>query len=157
MKGVLKMPTIYFDMDGTIADSYGVPNWLEYLRNDSVVPYVRAQPLIHFPTLARMLHLVQNNNYEIGILSWCSKEATTDFIERIIEAKMKWLKQHLPSVNFDKIHIIPYGVPKNNYNAGNDILFDDDKKNREIWTGKAYEPHEIFQVLKSLYKGEMHG
>ena len=22
---------IYFDMDGTIADFYGVPNWLEYL------------------------------------------------------------------------------------------------------------------------------
>lgn len=27
------MKAIYFDMDGTIANLYGVPNWLEGLRN----------------------------------------------------------------------------------------------------------------------------
>ena len=30
---------IYFDMDGTIADLYGVDNWLEMLINEDATPY----------------------------------------------------------------------------------------------------------------------
>ena len=26
--------TIYFDLDGTLADFYGVENWLDYLKKD---------------------------------------------------------------------------------------------------------------------------
>ena len=29
--------TIFFDMDGTIADLYGVSNWLEYLINKAFI------------------------------------------------------------------------------------------------------------------------
>lgn len=56
----------------------------------------------------------------------------------------------MPSVQFDIIHIVPYGTPKNRYNEGNDILFDDEEANRKAWTGKAYRQDEIFEVLKGL-------
>ena len=29
--------TVYFDMDGTIANFYGVENWLEYLINENTL------------------------------------------------------------------------------------------------------------------------
>ena len=38
--------TINFDMDGTIADLYGVENWLDYLIAGDVFPYENADPLL---------------------------------------------------------------------------------------------------------------
>lgn len=35
---------IYFDMDGTIANFYSVPNWLDYLIASDPTPYEVARP-----------------------------------------------------------------------------------------------------------------
>ena len=48
--------TIWFDMDGTIADLYAVENWLPMLRAYDPAPYTLAKPLVHMATLARLLH-----------------------------------------------------------------------------------------------------
>lgn len=40
-----EMATIFFDMDGTLADFYGVENWLEYLNAEDTLPYEVAKPL----------------------------------------------------------------------------------------------------------------
>ena len=47
---------INFDMDGTIADLYGVSNWLEDLLHEDVRPYVEARPLVNLQALARVLN-----------------------------------------------------------------------------------------------------
>ena len=141
---------IMFDMDGTIADFYGVEGWLEYLEAYLTTPYEIAKPLLHFATLARMLNRLQNDGYEIGIISWCSRSGTPEYNARVALAKRKWLAKHLPSVRFDEIHIVPYGTPKNLFNTGDDILFDDEEPNRRAWTGSAYRPNEIFEILKGL-------
>ena len=36
------MKQIWFDMDGTLADLYGVENWLEKLRASDPSPYAEA-------------------------------------------------------------------------------------------------------------------
>ena len=33
------IPAVYLDMDGTIANFYGVPGWLEYLQAEDTTPY----------------------------------------------------------------------------------------------------------------------
>lgn len=142
--------TIYFDMDGTIADFYGVDGWLAHLEAEETTPYEIAKPLIRFSTLARILHRLQKAGYQIGIISWCSRGGSPDFNDRIAAVKRKWLTKHLPSVEFDIIHIVPYGTPKNIFNAGNDILFDDEEPNRRAWTGNAYRQDEIFNILCGL-------
>ena len=38
---------ICFDMDGTIADLYGVDGWLDDLINKSARPYEVAKPLVN--------------------------------------------------------------------------------------------------------------
>ena len=48
--------TINFDMDGTIADLYGVENWLDYLIAEDAFPYETAEPLLRLSALARRLH-----------------------------------------------------------------------------------------------------
>ena len=143
--------TINFDLDGTIADLYGVENWLPMLIAHDETPYVIAPPLLRLCTLARMLNRLQTKGYEIGIISWLCKNGTEDYNNRVTKTKIKWLKQHLPSVVWDSIVIVPYGTPKENYCfTENDILFDDELPNRQNWTGQAYDVQNIINVLKTL-------
>lgn len=142
------MKKIYFDMDGTIANLYGVDGWLEYLINRDTTPYEKALPMINFSYLARLIHRLQNEGYAIGIISWTAKNSTNEYNARIAEAKKRWLKKHLPSVHFDEIHIVEYGTPKST--CGNGILFDDEEQNRIEWNGTAYNVDRILEVLQNL-------
>ena len=139
---------IWFDMDGTLANFYGVAGWLEALENEEVKPYAEAKALINLSALARILNRLAKNGYEINIVSWTSKEASADFCERIAIAKREWLKKHLASVAFNNIDIIPYGEPKSANRNG--ILFDDEAQNRKEWGENAYTEKEIFEILKAL-------
>ena len=46
---------IWLDMDGTIADLYGVDNWLEYLEAEDEKPYRIAKPLVNMENPAKEL------------------------------------------------------------------------------------------------------
>ena len=142
---------IYFDMDGTIADFYGVDGWLDCLMNNDVKPYKVAKPLINMSALARRLNKLQREGWHIGIVSWLSKSGNEVFNTQTTITKMEWLHRHLPSVNWDEYNFLNYGTPKHErvmYADG--ILFDDEERNRENWSGIAYEETHIIEVLKSL-------
>ena len=80
---------------------------------------------------------------------------TPEYDEAVTAAKLKWLEIHLHSVKWDAINIVAYGTPKHSFKkTKEDIIFDDDKNNREAWIGEAYEPSQIMGVLKALAKGE---
>ena len=121
---------ICFDMDGTIANLYGVENWLEMLINKDETPYEKAEVLVNMNSLARVLNKLQSKGYEIGIISWLAKNSNNDYDKRVTSAKRRWLAKHLHSVKFD--------------------FFDDEAHNREEWTGVAYDVHNIIEVLRSL-------
>jgi len=143
--------TIFFDMDGTIADLYGVENWLDYLIASDALPYEIAKPLIKLNALARILNRLQKQGYKVGVISWLAKNSNTTYDEKVTKAKKEWLKKHLASVNFDEIHIVKYGTPKQTFaKTENDILFDDEEKNRNDWTGKAFDVNEIIEILKGM-------
>lgn len=143
--------TIFFDMDGTIADLYGVKNWLDYLIASDALPYEIAKPLIRLNALARILNRLQKQGYKVGVISWLAKNSNTAYDEKVTRAKKEWLKKHLASVNFDEIHIVKYGTPKQTFaKTENDILFDDEEKNRNDWTGKAFDVNEIIEILKGM-------
>ena len=98
--------TIYFDMDGTIADLYGVNNWLHRIRAYDAKIYAEARPLCNMNTLARKLNRIQRKGVKIGVISWGSKDKNPAFLESVKAEKMRWLRQHLKSVSFDEIHIV---------------------------------------------------
>ena len=141
---------IWFDMDGTIADLYGVEGWLDMLLNENTRPYEIAKPLVNMRELAKVLNKLIEKGWEIGVISWLAKNGTNDYNKKVANAKMKWLAKHLKSVNFAKIDIVEYGTPKQINRNG--ILFDDEKQNRENRLGIAYNVENIIQVLRELEK-----
>jgi len=139
---------IYFDMDGTIADLYGVDGWLEDLLHEDVRPYAEARPLVNLQRLARILNRLIRNGYSVNVISWTSRGGSVEYNREVAKVKIQWLETHLKSVKFSKIEILPYGTPKELFGEG--ILFDDEEHNRESWGEGAYTEKEIFEVLKNL-------
>lgn len=139
---------INFDMDGTIADLYGVSDWLNDLINSKTRPYDVAKPLVNMNVLARILNRLQRNGFTINIISWTSKSGTPEYNERVKNSKLKWLAKHLKSVKFNNVYIVPYGTPKHTIAEG--ILFDDEEPNRTAWGAGAYDVDNILGVLKAI-------
>ena len=138
--------TYYFDMDGTIADLYAVNKWKEYLNNEDVLPYIVCKPLINLAKLARRIHKVQREGHKVVIITWTAKEGTIEYNARVAEAKAQWLANHLPTVEWDDIKIVPYGTDKKAV-CGDGILFDNEENNRANWGAGAYLPQEIFEIM----------
>ena len=142
---------IYFDMDGTIADLYGVEGWLENLEAEQTKPYREARPLLNMRELGRELRRLQYEGYAVGIISWLSKTGSDQYNEKVTQTKLNWLSRHLGSVSFDEIHIVNYGTPKSVCASEvNAILFDDEERNRNDWCGTAFDADNILQILREL-------
>ena len=139
---------INFDMDGTLVDFYGVNDWLRYLQECNPYPYEVAKPLLNLSALARQLNKLQRNGYELNIISWCAKNSNDEFDAEVIKAKQNWLAKHLPSVHWDNVKIVAYGV--NKATLGNGVLFDDEAPNRNMWGENAYDVHNILEILRNF-------
>lgn len=139
---------IWLDMDGTIADLYGVPDWLPKLQASNPEPYAVAKPLVNMSVLARLLNNRQKDGFQICIITALSKNSTPEYDEKVKQAKLAWLRQHLASVQFDEIRFVPYTFVKNEANTGDDILFDDEVRHLLAWTGLAIHAENILSALK---------
>ena len=143
------MKSIWFDMDGTIADLYGVADWLTAIRNGETRPYEIAKGIGNLANIARLLNKVQKKGYTIGIISWTAKNGTPAYNKAVETAKRVWLAKHLPSVKWNEIKVVTYGTDKKTATGGG-VLFDDEEPNRKAWGFGAYTPAEIETCLKDL-------
>ena len=148
--------TIYFDMDGTIANLYGVADWLPKLRAEDASPYAEATPLTDMENLQLLLAILQNRGYKIGIISWLAKNSSKSYDKSVRKAKIEWLRAMLPEIHFDEMHIVKYGTRKD-YVAKDKkgIIFDDDERVRAKWRGESFNPNtediiEILKIIKEL-------
>ena len=147
---------IYFDMDGTIANLYGVENWLEKLEGGDTSPYKEAEVMLNMQALAHRLNRLQKNGYTIGVISWLSKSGTNAYNEEVAKVKTEWLAKHLGSVKFDEVHLVKFGRKKSKCAKVKDgILFDDNEKVRKEWirhnpNGWAFAEKDILQILEEL-------
>ena len=129
---------IYLDMDGTIADLYGVENWLADLVSKNARPYREAKRLVAEERLAELVKL----GYELAIVSWLAKNSNKEYDKEVRKAKREWLKENYPNIKFEEIHIVKYGTPKSKVvKEKNGILVDDEKPNRIEWKGLAITPN----------------
>lgn len=130
----MKNKILVFDMDGTIADLYGVENWLEYLRSENEKPYIQAKPLYDMDTLNTVIKMLKENNWYIVVTSWLAKDSSKDYNKKIRKAKKDWLEKY--SFPYDELHLIKYGTTKANCTrkkGGVQILVDDNEKIRNGW------------------------
>lgn len=147
------MYTIYFDMDGTIADLYNVENWLPKLRAENPSPYVEAEAMVNTGELQLYLSILQNRGCKLGIISWLSKGSSKSYDKMVREAKKNWLRENLPEITFDETHFVKYGTRKDYIAKDKDgILFDDSEEVRNNWRGIAVNPNteDIIEFLKKV-------
>jgi hypothetical protein len=147
---------IYFDMDGTLANLYGVEDWLTKLRAYDASPYAEAPVMLNMQALAHRLNKLQENGYTIGIISWLSKDSTPEYDVAVMAEKLAWLKKHLHSVEWNEVHLVAYGKRKSKLaQTKGGYLFDDNESVRREWIkhnpeGWAFDVDNILEVLDLL-------
>ena len=144
---------IVFDMDGTIADFYGVNGWLDDLHNCNTRPYEIAKPLYDMVELANLLEELKKIGYIIAITTWLSANSTREYDNEVRKAKLEWLARY--GFPYDEIHLVKYGTTKANCTrklGGFQILVDDNEKVRRGWNlGDTINANEdIIEKLKEL-------
>lgn len=145
--------TLVFDMDGTIANLYGVDGWLEMLRAENPMPYIMAQPMYDMVELVELLEELKEIGWRIAVTSWLSMNSTREYDKMVRMAKRAWLEQY--NFPYDEIHLVAYGTTKANCtrkHGGFQILVDDNEKIRKGWTlGDTINANEnILEELRKL-------
>lgn len=161
---------IYLNMDGTLNDFYNYPRWKDYLDREEVQPYSHSKLVCNADELITLIRTLKEYKYEVGIITWGSKNATPDFNDKIKAAKVKWLKDYClwdeVKNNFNYLY---YGVDKTlpfgKYANAPIALIDDELEVRVRFYNKmvnnmrpsaiskkiVYNP-EYYGVLKCLYE-----
>jgi len=145
--------TLVFDMDGTIADLYGVEDWLKDLRAENPRPYQVAEPMYNMVVLSELLNILKDMGWRVVVTTWLAKESTPAYDALVREAKIEWLERY--GFPYDEIHLVKYGTTKANCTrkyGGLQVLFDDNEKIRKGWTlGEAVDANEnIMEYLANL-------
>jgi phosphoglycolate phosphatase-like HAD superfamily hydrolase len=125
---------LVFDMDGTIADLYGVDNWLEDLKAENPRPYEKAKPIYPADILNTLLEIFKANGWRIVVTTWLAKGSTKEYDNLVREAKLAWLDKY--DFPYDEIHLVKFGTTKANctrHLGGFQVLIDDNEAIRNGW------------------------
>lgn len=144
-----KNRTIYFDMDGTLANLYGVParqfhgqsmNVFQRLDNNDARVYGEAKPIM---SNVNLLKTLKRAGYRIGIITAGSRfppgtppQVQAQMNHDTLLEKKNWLSRY--GIWVDEFKFTPYGVPKINSAADKKgVLIDDEDKVLRNWPGMA--------------------
>lgn len=150
-----------FDMDGTIADLYGVDNWLGKLRSEDASPYTEAKPMWDMRALNMALMLLLKEGHKVRVISWLAKDSTPAYKEAVRQAKREWLERYgFPA---EKIHLVAYGATKADsvrkvLRGKPAILIDDNAEVRRGWRlGETIDPTavDLIEVLLNYLEKEV--
>ena len=153
--------TIYFDLDGTIYNLYGMTDWKNKLDTgaDNVFNQID-NTLVDMKKLSNICEFMQNSGlFDFGIISWLPKNATEEQKNKYSNEKQDFINSEMLFVN--KVCLLPYGTPKHSVISrnSNSILFDDDITVRISWKTakrrKAFDVNNIFEDLFKIFMEEM--
>lgn len=154
------MKKIYFDMDGTVYDLYGIDNWLEMLINEEKGAFLIGNPLVDMNKLENICLWLIKKGCQIGIITWLPMGASLEYCEVCTEEKRKWAEKNMPYIS--EFYTQEYGTPKQYAparRAAEMWLIDDNREVREMWvTGKqrkAIDANEdILEALERILRNE---
>ena len=143
-----KVRMIVWDMDGTIADLYGVEGWLEKLRAENPLPYEIAKPMWDMERLVNIIRGLQAIGVEQRIVSWLSMDSSEQYKTEVRRAKREWLDEF--GFPYDHFHGVQFGATKadsvRKFLADDEeaILIDDSARVRKGWhLGETVNPTEV--------------
>lgn len=156
----MALKAIYFDMDGTLCNLYGVSNWEDKLNAADSAPYRFASPLVDMSELNDVLEQFAAMGVVIGVISWLAMNSNADYDKQVRKAKKQWLEHYLPTVT--ETHFVKYGTPKHYVcNVKEDaILIDDNRQVCEDWTRgdticPQWRSQDIIDKLQKLLVEEL--
>ena len=119
--------SLFFDMDGVLADFYSDPNYLNRMREKGYFANLKPLPMVN--TVAELS--LRFNVFDIYVLSACVEP-----VEQCMQEKHEWLDKYLSTVPKENRILIEAGKNKFDYvpkGIEMPILFDDYSKNIEQW------------------------
>lgn len=128
------MKKIYFDLDGTVYDLYGMENWLEMLRNEEKGAFTNGNPLVNMTVLEDVCLRLIKKGFQIGVITWLPMGASLEYQEICTQEKREWVEKNMPYVS--EFYPLEYGTPKQYApakRAKEMWLIDDSKEVREMW------------------------
>lgn len=124
--------TIYFDLDGTLADFYHVHDWLTRIRHDDASVYEEAKPFNEYINMVRFYKYLGYKVVIITCLPWYCSYA---FAHKVRRSKFRWLNRYLNGL-VDEMLVVPHTNNKEIYAKGEGILVDDDSSTLGNWPWK---------------------
>lgn len=122
---------VYFDMDGTIADLYGVSDCFKRLDNMDATVYSEAKPIDKYINMLKEFHTM---GYKVIILSALGMVSSKQFDKDTIRNKGMWLDTYVGKEYIDERVYIPNTKHKELYQLfGKGILVDDDDRVLMNW------------------------
>ena len=144
------MHTIYFDMDGTIADLYGYEGWLDMLHNEDTTPYEDCEVITNVEELRETFDALLLAGFTLGVISWGAMGGSREYCKRTRKAKKEWCEKYFPQV-FTEFHVVKYGTPKHQVrNVKDSILVDDNADVRNAWKGETIDASDTQKMIESL-------
>lgn len=144
---------LVFDLDNTLNKFAEVDGWLDDIHNESVRPYLEAEPKYDMVYFCKLIERLQFNGWMICITTWLAGGASKEYDNAVRKAKKEWLEMW--GMPYDKLSMVKYGRTKADSTrklGGYQILFDDNEKIRKGWTlGDSVDANEnIIPFLESL-------
>lgn len=126
--------TIYFDMDGTIANLYEANNWLERLLAEEKGLFANLETMHDKEELTEIMNDLINLGFGVEVITWTPKDVTRDYIKVVENEKREWIRQNFPMIK--KVTCLDYGTPKQNAlrtREQEQILVDDNLEVNAKW------------------------
>ena len=144
------MKAVYFDLDQTIVDLAGVPNWLGKLRAEDASPYADAAPMVDMVRLAAIIAKLRSAGVTVGVISWGAMGGTVEYTREVKRVKREWCKRY--GLTFDEFHVVKYNTPKHWVaKCKRSILVDDNSEVRQAWTlGATVDASDSFRMMEQL-------
>ena len=142
---------LVFDMDGTIANLYGVNGWLTDLRAENTRPYAIAKPMWDMIELANILSELKNDGWKVVVTTWLAKGGSKKYNKATAKVKKAWLNRF--DFPYDKFNAVEYGTEKYDCTSelgGFQILFDDCEEIRNSWKGGEAVNPETVDIIEYL-------
>ena len=130
---------VYFDLDGTLYNLYGIENWLETIETEQKGIFnsyglnlvERIKDLEELDEVIKQLSIY---GVEFNVITWLPMGASVEYEEICAKEKKEWVRKYLPFIN--EIVCQPYGTPKQkgiSKRASKMILIDDNKEVCNMW------------------------
>lgn len=143
---------VYFDLDGTLYNLYGIENWLDYLENEKSGIFLVGKFIGDYEGFINEIQRLLVGGYEFGVITWLPMGASREYEEKCRAEKATWIKKYLPFAT--EINICSYGIPKQNCvqkRCSEMILIDDNTEVCKVWdTNKMRKSINISETFTAI-------